>query len=191
MSFCSRFFCKSCPSTSATFSPLVTGDACRPASKLKPAGPPPTQTTSYISGASAEVEADLREGNVRIRKVGLESALLGAPNISRGGIASLRVAGASSLGLNGRIAEPQIMVSWRGWSLACLQIGPALETSDDLRDDASGPLQLKSFCPTPRFSSSLLNRESYPPYRVLRTNTSPRNPLPPLVLDAASPGSGW
>lgn len=45
-SFDSLFFCMSWPSIRATFSPLVTGDAFRPASKLKPAGPPPTQTTS-------------------------------------------------------------------------------------------------------------------------------------------------
>lgn len=42
----SLLLCKSCPSMSATFKPEVSGEALRPVSRLSPAGPPPTQTTS-------------------------------------------------------------------------------------------------------------------------------------------------
>lgn len=87
-----RFLCKSCPSTSATLSPLVAGEAFRPANRLSPAGPPPTHTTSYNSGTLAAVDANLRCSRVlRVLKhtAGVGLAARCALQGIRGGIGSL------------------------------------------------------------------------------------------------------
>lgn len=86
-SFCRRFFCKSCPSMSATFNPLVDEEDFRPANRLSPAGPPPTHTTSYISGALGELEAHRRWRWTRKRTAGVQAARRAAKGI-RGDIAS-------------------------------------------------------------------------------------------------------
>ena len=106
----SRLVYRSCPSMSAIFSPAVTGDALRPVNKLSPAGPPPTQTTSYMSG-DAEFEAHLRRNSIRLWPAGLARAGR-TPSGSRGGITRPSAAVASVWG-SSRCATPnhQLVVS--------------------------------------------------------------------------------